>query len=341
MVRSLSTRTRQFVVLVTVTTAFFTVAYNMGMATWEERPQRLIQSLEVIIQSFTTTGYWQDAPWETTQMNLLVIGMQLAGVGLILAAINAIVVPWFRKVLEASPPTRGVELKDHVVVCGVTPRTEAFESELELRGRAFVFVEPDVETATEFHHAGIPVIHGDPESIDVLGRANVDRATAVVADAADDVNASIALSVREAHREVRVIVVGEDRDLREYQRIAGSDEILSPCQLFGESLADRTHMATTNISERIPITDEFEVAEISVTDGSSFSGTTLADCQFRDRFGVRVLGAWSEDGIVERSGPDFVIDPSPGFWSRADRPTPTPSYPSFRRPIGTRWRAMC
>ena len=35
----------------------FTPLYNVGTATWEGRPQPLYRSLEVVIQSFTTTGY--------------------------------------------------------------------------------------------------------------------------------------------------------------------------------------------------------------------------------------------------------------------------------------------
>ena len=294
-----------------VTTVVFTVAYNTGMARWENRPQSMIQSLEVVFQSFTTTGYGQDAPWETPQMNILVIGMQLAGVGLILAAINAVVVPWFRSAFQPSPPTDPVTLENHVVICGVTPRTESFASEMDTRGKEHVFVESDLEIATKLYEAGETVVHGDPEVVTTLERASVDKAAAVVVDASDDVNASIVLSVREISSEVTTIAVTEDRELREYQRIAGADELLSPRQLLGESLAVRAKTATMSIIEnRMEITDNLELAEISVTEESPFCNTTLADCRFHERYTVTVVGAWDKNDFVRLPASDFEVEES-------------------------------
>src|SRR6056297_3470646 len=95
-----SRRTTYYLALVFVTTLVFTGVYNVGMAVWEGRPQPLYRSLEVVIQSFTTTGYGEDAPWQTPQMNLLAILMQLAGIGLILTAVDIVAVPWLRDALR-------------------------------------------------------------------------------------------------------------------------------------------------------------------------------------------------------------------------------------------------
>ncbi|MDQ2052395.1 NAD-binding protein [Natronolimnohabitans sp. A-GB9] len=304
-----SRRTVYYLALVVVTTAVFTVAYNVGMATWEEQPQPLIRSLEVVFQSFTTTGYGQDAPWETTQMNVLVIGMQLAGVGLILAAINAFIVPWFRTAFETSPPTAALDLEDHVVICGHTPRTESFATELEARDRRFVVVESDLESASALHEAGWRVVHGDPESVDVLERVGIKAATAVVADAPDDVNASIVLSVREVDSEIPVITVVEDEELGEYHRIAGADAVLSPRQLLGESLAGRVPTAvTTAVDESVAISDDLELVEVSIAAGSDLCDRSIGECRFPDRFGVRVIGAWLDGEFVSPVGSEFEVD---------------------------------
>ena len=142
-------RTVYYLALVVATTMLFTLVYNVGMATWEGRPQPLYRSLEVVIQSFTTTGYGEDAPWRTPQMNLLAITMQLAGIGLILTAVDVFAVPWLRDALTPSAPESAGDLRDHVIVCGHTPRTDAFVSELDARGRPYVLVEPD----TRYHHS--------------------------------------------------------------------------------------------------------------------------------------------------------------------------------------------
>jgi len=69
---------------VVAATVVLTLVYSAGIAVWEDRPRPLYQSLEVVVQSVTTTGYGGDAPWQTPQINALVILMQLTGIGLIL-----------------------------------------------------------------------------------------------------------------------------------------------------------------------------------------------------------------------------------------------------------------
>src|SRR6056297_845710 len=114
-------RTGFYLALVVVTTLLFTIVYNTGMALWEGRPQPLYRSLEVVIQSFTTTGYGEDAPWRTPQMNLLTITMQLTGIGLILTAVDVFAVPWLRDALTPSAPASADDLRDHVIICEHTP----------------------------------------------------------------------------------------------------------------------------------------------------------------------------------------------------------------------------
>ncbi|WP_276254623.1 potassium channel family protein [Halomontanus rarus] len=292
-------RTGYYLVLVAVTTLVFTLTYNYGMTTLEDRPQPLYRSLEIVFQTYTTTGYGQDAPWQTLEMNLLMIGMQLAGIGLILTAADVFAVPWLRNALEPSPPTSARDLEDHVVICEYTPRGEAFIAELQSRGGEYVVVEPDLETATDLHGSGYRVIHGDPESIDVLERVGLEAATAIVADSTDDRNASIALSAREVNPTVRVVTLVEDRTLEEYHWIAGADEVLSPRQLLGESLARQVPTAvTTVVDDRVEIGEDLELVELVVEEGSDLCRRTVADVGFRAAFGVDVVGVWF-DGTFE------------------------------------------
>jgi Trk K+ transport system NAD-binding subunit len=301
-------RTVYYLALVVATTMVFTLVYNVGMATWEGRPQPLYRSLEVVIQSFTTTGYGEDAPWRTPQMNLLAITMQLAGIGLILTAVDVFAVPWLREALTPSAPESAPGLRNHVVVCEHTPRTDAFVAELDARDRAYVLVEADEETAARLHEDGYRVVHGDPESTDVLRAAGIESARAVVADAADDTNASIALSARDARSDVRVITLVEDASLARYHRAAGADEVLSPRQLLGESLARQVPTTvTTDVAEGIEIgdvDDDFELVELTVAADSDLHGTTFGEARLRERFGVNVIGAWFDGDFRTPVGMD-------------------------------------
>lgn len=302
-------RTVYYLALVIGTTLVFTVTYNLGMAIWENRPQPLYQSLQVVFQSFTTTGYGEDAPWQTPQMNLLAITMQLAGIGLILTAVDVFAVPWLRDALTPTAPEAVSDLRDHVIICMHTPRTDAFITELDARDREYVLVAPDPDTASALHEAGYQVIHGDPESTETLENARIGSAIAVVADAADDTNASIALSARDAHPDVRVITLVEDAELARYHRVAGADVVLSPRQLLGESLAREVPTAvTTDVEEGVTIGDDFELVELTVAADSDLCHKTFAEAGLRERFGVNVIGAWFDGDFETPIDPGDELD---------------------------------
>lgn len=302
-------RTVYYVALVGITTLAFTLVYNAGMAVWENRPQPLYRSLEVVIQSFTTTGYGEDAGWSTLQMNVLVILMQFTGIGLILAAVDVFAVPWLRDALSPTVPEAVSDLEDHVIVCGYTPRTDVLIDELDARDRAYVLLEPDADAASELHGEGYRVVHGDPESAAALENARIDSALAIVADAADDTNASIALSAVEATPDVRVVSLVEDASLARYHRLAGADTVLSPRQLLGESLAEEVPaVVTTTAAEGIEIGDDFELAGVSIEAGSELAGRPIAEARLRERFGVNVIGVWSDGEFRAEVDPEARLE---------------------------------
>jgi len=294
-----SRRTALYFVAVAATTLFFTLVYNYGMATLENRPQPIYRSLEVVFQTFTTTGYGEDAGWDSVWMNLLVILMQLTGIGLILAAVDVFVVPWLRRSLVPSPPERRPGMHGHVVVCGHTPRTDAFIRELEARERDYVLVVNDESVATELQEDGYQVLLGDPEATETLENASLADAVAVVADGADDTNASIALSARDARPDVRVVTLVEDASLAQYHRAAGADDVLSPRQLLGERLSREVPTAVSaDIRDGVPIDEDLQLAELTIAADSSFTGETFAEANLHERYGVNVIGAWF-DGEFE------------------------------------------
>lgn len=303
-----SRRAVAYLALVAATSAALTLLYNYGMATWEADPQPLYRSLQVVFQTFTTTGYGEDAGWATPQMNLLMVGMQLTGIGLILTAVDVFAVPWLRSALSPTAPTRAPEQSDHVVVCGYTPRTAEFLEEADSRGRESVVVEADEETAIDLHEADRTVVHGDPESLDPLRAAHAGDAAAVVVDAGDETSASVALATQELDADVRVVTLVEDDAAAEYHRIAGADEVLSPRRILGESLARRVPTAvSTAVDEGVSVGDDLELVEFGVEEASDLRGRTLAGAGLRERYGVDVVGAWVDGDFESPVDADRVL----------------------------------
>ena len=297
---------RSLVVLATLMGAYALV-YDYGMSAFEGEPETFLHSLQVVVEAFTTTGFGSDAPWTSPAMNLLVIAMDLTGVALIFLALPVVVFPLLEETLSTSAPS-SVDLTDHVVICAYTPRGETLIEELDSREIPYVVLEADRERADDLHEDGLRVVHGDPEVPDALARVNLGDARALVADASDEVNASIALAAAD-WADTRVITFVEDTAVADYHRYAGADDVFSPRRLVGESLADKvTTAVSAELGDVIEIGADFEVAELPVQPGSDLAGATIADSAIGEQTGANVIGAWLRGEFVSPPGPEARLD---------------------------------
>jgi hypothetical protein len=110
----------------------FAVIYQYGMATFEDRPKTFLESLHLVVETFTTTGFGSDAGWSSPAMNLFVIVMGLTGVVLIFLALPVMVFPLFENAFQTTVPTEvAASRADHVIICTYSPRAGALIPELE------------------------------------------------------------------------------------------------------------------------------------------------------------------------------------------------------------------
>ena len=294
-------RAAYYILFISVLILIASVAYDLAMKAVEPRPYppdgvevSLFHSVQVVVETFTATGYGSDSPWLSPELNLLVILLDLTGVALFFLALPAVLIPLFQDALSRSPSTEIEDgLADHVVVCTYSARAEILIDELTASDIECVLVEPDPEEALELDEGGYSVVHGDPESVTALQRANVSDARTLVADVSDRVDASIVLAAKEAAEDTRVISIIEDPDKEPYHRLAGADDVLTPRNLLGSGLAQKvTAGLSTDLGDAIEIGEEFDVMEIPIRQGSDLAGTSLADSSIREQFGVNVVGVW-------------------------------------------------
>jgi len=289
----------------------YTLAYDWVMATFEGKERGFFESLLMVIETFTTTGYGEDADWQSPATILLVISMMFTGVFFIFMALPLFVVPWIEERLSTTPPTSIPGLTDHVVICTYTDRSETLVEELDVVDVDYVVVEPDRELATELFEDGVSVIHGDPESVEDLEAANLAESRALVSDFDDETNASISLAAGQVVEGdgVQIITFVEDPDLADYHRYAGADTVFSPRHLIGESLANKvTTGLTSEVADAVEIADDFEIAELPVQSGSRIAGVTVAESGIRERTGAHIIGAWFRGEFVTPPSPSARID---------------------------------
>jgi Trk K+ transport system NAD-binding subunit len=288
------------------TLAFYTLAYWWGMGALEGRPRTVLHSLHIVVETFTTVGYGEDAPWQSPAMKVLVVAMQLSGVFVVFLALPLFVVPWLERRVELKAPT-STDLTGHVVVCGVTARVEHLVAELAGSDVEYVVLEPDRTAARDLHDRGRTVVHADYDAAG-LEAAGVADARAVVLDAGDETNAEIALAVRSFEAAPRIVGFVEDPDHARYLYYAGVDRVLSPRHLLGSSLADKvTSTVTSQLGDTVEVGSDFELVELPVQQGSALIGTTLAESGIRERTGVNVIGAWLDGTFVPSPDPERRI----------------------------------
>lgn len=294
-----------YLLLLVIVMFGYAVAYHFGMIIYEgDESRQFLHSLQIIVETFTTTGYGSDAGWDSPQMLILVMLMDITGVALIFIALPLFVVPLFEKAIAVSVPTEITDVSDHVIICGYTPRVETLIAELESWEIDHVILEPDRDRATDLYETGHTVIHEDPESVAGFEHAQIGSATAVVTDTSDQRDVSIVLTAKEAAEAVQVISVVNEPDRSTYHQLAGADKVLSPRQLLGEGLAAKvTTAVTTDLGEAVDLGADFEIAELPIHRGSDLTGRTLAESSIRERVGVNVIGAWFHG--------DFETPPSP------------------------------
>ncbi|MFD1645303.1 potassium channel family protein [Haloarchaeobius litoreus] len=304
-------RTAYYLLVLSGIMLAYAVIYDYGMSVFEGEPKTFLHSLQVVVETFTTTGFGSDSPWETPEMNVLVIIMDTTGVILIFLALPVLVFPTMEDILSTTVPTSVDDsLGGHVVVCTYTARADALIAELDAWGVDSVILEPDRDTAVELIEDGYNVINADPESTEGLTDAGVDRARALVADVSDEVDASIVLAAGEVgDDELTVVSVVEDPDSAPYHRLAGADAVLSPRPLLGRGLASKvTTGISTELGDAIEIGDDFDIAELPIHRKSELVGKTLSESGIREQAGVNVIGAWFDGEFRSPPDPDAELD---------------------------------
>ena len=287
----------------------YTVLYRHFMQVFEGRERGLFQALQVVVETMTTVGYGEDAPWSSPQVNLLIITIQLTGLVALFMLLPLFVLPWIEERLRRRwVPTRAPRgLRGHVLICGYSPLAEALAEELALARRSFLVMARDAELVARLAER-YPVIWGDASHHLDLQRAGAGRASALVANEEDARNAAIALAAS-AFPELRLLSVVKDIRNKPYLSYAGADVVISPREIMGQALADKALSGTPfHLSDLTSIAPGLEVAELPVQPGSLLVGRTLAEADVGKETGARVLGVWSKGEFIPVPGPETRIE---------------------------------
>jgi voltage-gated potassium channel len=163
-----------------------------------------------------------------------------------------------------------------------------------------VVVDLDPERVAEVAH---PALTGD----DVLGKAGIMRATAVVAAINTDAgNVYVTLSAR-ALRPARVIVARARTEASEPKlRRAGATRVVNPQRIGGQRIAAAALQPSVVEFLDVVMHDgslEFRLEEVAVRAGSRLAGRTLREANVSETTGALVLALRGRDGTFLANPP--------------------------------------
>lgn len=276
-----------------------TLLYWWGMRTLEGRPRSVTNSVGTVVQSLTTTGYGQDAPWTTPFMQALVIAAQFTGIAYLFFAFPLFVGPWIRAAITDPTVPEAIEnVDDHVVICGHSSLCRSLVDDLEAREQPYVIVDSDEDHAETLLENGRTVVHGDLRSDETLRNVNVTDAIAVVIGVRREDTIGTLLSLEEYNSGLEIVCLIDEPEQSRYLRYAGATTILSPKHRLGKSLADRARNVVGAGLEELD--GDLEIAEFPVTKASPVHGRRLADLDEITETGAVFVGAWIQGEFVTR-----------------------------------------
>jgi voltage-gated potassium channel len=241
---------------------------------------RPLDALYMTVITISTVGYHEVTPLGTGgrlfTMALIVVGVGTA-LYLLAAMAELVLEGRLRDFLGRTAMQHRIEqLRGHVIVCGHGRLGRVVAEELRRSGVPLVIIDADPDKEAELAPTGALYLIGSALDDDVLERAGVRRARAVVAATPSDAhNVFITLSAREKNPEVRVHARGEsDAGLR-HLRLAGAHQVVSAYQTGGARLA--ASIVRPSVVDFVEIEvpgreDELEMVEVRVAPGSPLDG---------------------------------------------------------------------
>ncbi len=206
-------------------------------------------------------------------------------------------------------------MKDHIIVCGFGRIGQRIARHLHDRQASFVVIERDESAGEELRRKGYPFIDGNAVEEEVLERAGIGSARALVTALNSDAdNVYVALTARSMNPQLYIVARSADPAGGQKLRRAGADKVISPYEIGGAHMASA--LLRPNVVDFMELVTEgmgdsahhLEIDEIPVGGGSAFAGKSLRDCPIRSEMNIIVLAIKSAAGTAEYNpSPDRVL----------------------------------
>jgi len=267
--------------------------------------------LDAVYQTVTTistVGFREVHPLDTDG-KIFTIVLILAGVGTALYAFSVVletlVEGHLRRHFERRRMERNIaRMAGHTIVCGWGRVGRAVGNYLSGQGAEVVVVDLDAARVAE---TPFPALIGDVTDDDVLRKAGVMRARALVAAINTDAeNVYVTLSARALRPDLVIVARARTEESESKLPRAGATRVVNPQRIGGQRIAAAA--LQPNVVEFLDVVMhdgslEFRLEEVSIRSGSRLAGQTLDEADVGQTTGALVLALRDGDGAFLANPP--------------------------------------
>ncbi|MBV8194055.1 MAG: NAD-binding protein [Candidatus Dormibacteraeota bacterium] len=259
----------------------------------------VLDAVFMTVTTLTTVGlsvHQLDGPGEIFTITLVVFGVSafLYTFGVIVEALGS--GRWRRYWRRRAMERQLDELRDHVIVCGYGRTGRRVAAEIREKGVPYVIIEMNPDPLEEVRRVSEPHIVGDAANDDVLHRAGIDHARALVSAVdSDERNVYIVLTARSMNPRLYIVARSSYPDSVAKLERAGADRVVSPYTTSGIRMAALAlQPAVVDVLDIVGGGTTTTIEELLVPAGADESLTAAALKQA----GATLLAVRSSDGTI-------------------------------------------
>ena len=271
-----------------------------------------LDALYQTVTTVTTVGFREVEPLTATG-KVFTIALIVVGVGIALYTLGVIIETLLEGQLPEVFGRRRMERKitgmsEHVVVCGWGRVGRAIARDLVAMRASPVVVDNDPIRVENIQY---PAVLGDATDDDVLDRAGVRRARALIAALDTDAgNLFVTLSARALRPELFIVARVRPEENEGKLRRAGANRVVNPQSIGGARMA--AFVLQPYVTEFVDVVMhdrgiEFRLEEIPVPEGSPIEGCSIREAHVRDRTGALVLALRDGNGTFTTNPPPETV----------------------------------
>jgi Trk K+ transport system NAD-binding subunit len=282
--------------------------FLQGHGDFNVRNVDYVTALYWVVISMTTTGYGDIYP-VTLLGKLFSMLVVVTGLLILFAIVMPLMVTPIMERLITSPRSRVHEwMSDHVIICGYNAIVETLIVELAGRGIPFVVIDSSEENVRILQRHGHEAILGDPSDEEMLKNARISKASYVIANAGDDLNAAIVLTASQISG-CKIIALVEQLDMAHYLQYAGADFVVSPKQILGMNIG-LTAISSINfeLTNAVDLGGDMKICRMPVYPDNPMVGKKLKDVGIRESTGANVIALFKNGEFIVSPPAGTVID---------------------------------